>query len=316
MKPRIAVLMGGRSLERDVSWKSGQRVARALKERGYQVLELDVDEELVPTLMSEKPDLVYISLHGKGGEDGTVQELLEILGIPYTGPGLLSSIIGFNKILSKELFLANGITTPRYCVVSSSTLKEMGASSLLPVVYEKLGFPLVVKPAAQGSALGLTIVKERSELGPALIEALSYDDRALIEEFVTGAEIAISIVGNDPPEALPAIEVVPESGLFDFSARYTPGKTKYFVPARLSDEVAAEASRLALKAHNLFRCKDVSRVDMIVKDEKPFVLELNISPGMTETSLLPLAAQAAGLDFCDLVEKLAHLALEKRNTGA
>lgn len=309
MKPKIAVLMGGRSLERSVSLKSGRRVARALKERDYPVLELDVDESLVPTLMSEKPDLVFISLHGKGGEDGTVQELLEILGIPYTGPGPLPSIIGFNKVLSKELFLANGIPTPRYYTVSSSTLEEMGASNLLPIAWEKLGSPVVVKPAAQGSALGVKIVEELAGLGTALIEALAYDDRVVMEEFISGTEIAVSVIGDDQPEALPAVEVVPESGFFDFDARYTVGKTEYFVPARLSDKVAAEASRLALEAHRLLRCKDLSRVDMIIRDDQPYVLELNISPGMTETSLLPLAAEAAGMDFSDLVERLVGLAL-------
>lgn len=309
MKPKIAVLMGGRSLERSVSLKSGRRVARALKERGYEVLELDVDETLVPTLMSEKPDLVFISLHGKGGEDGTVQELLEILGIPYTGPGPLPSIIGFNKVLSKELFLANEIPTPRYYTVSSSTLEEMGASNLLPVAWEKLGSPLVVKPAAQGSALGVKIVRELPELGTALIEALAYDDRVLLEEYIEGTEVAVSVLGDDAPEALPAVEVVPESGFFDFEARYTVGKTEYFVPARLSDSVAAEAARLALEAHRLLRCKDLSRVDMIIKEDRPYVLELNISPGMTETSLLPLAAEAAGMSFADLVERLVDLGL-------
>ena len=309
MKARIAVLMGGRSLERSISLKSGKRIARALTERGYDVLELDVDETLVPTLMSEKPDLVYIALHGKGGEDGTIQELLEIGDIPYTGPGPLASIIGFNKVLSKELFIANGIPTPRYFTISSATLEEMGASNLLPTAWEKLGSPLVVKPAAQGSALGVKIVRELDDLGGALIEALSYDDRVLLEEHVAGTEIAVSVIGDSEPEALPAVEVVPESGFFDFDARYTPGKTEYFIPARLEKSVAAEASRLALEAHKLLRCKDLSRVDMIVRDGHPLVLELNISPGMTETSLLPLAAEAAGMQFADLVERLVKLAL-------
>jgi D-alanine-D-alanine ligase len=310
MKAKIAVLMGGRSLERSVSLKSGKRISRALGERGYSVLELDVDETLVPRLMSEKPDLVYIALHGKGGEDGTIQELLEILGIPFTGPGPLPSIIGFNKVLSKELFIATGIPTPRYFTLSSSALEETGASALLPTVFDQLGSPLVVKPSAQGSALGVRIVKEPGDLGPAIIEALGYDERVLIEEYIGGTEIALSVIGDDSPETLPAVEVVPEGGFFDFDARYTAGKTEYFVPARLSDEVAAEAARLAVEAHKLLRCKDLSRVDMIVKDDVPYVLELNISPGMTETSLLPLAAEAAGMNFADLVERLAGMALE------
>lgn len=310
MKPKIAVLMGGRSLERSVSLKSGRRVARALEEKGYGVSELDVDESLVPTLMSEKPDLVYIALHGKGGEDGTMQELLEILGIPYTGPGPMPCIIGFNKILSKELFLANGLPTPRYYTISTSTLEEMGASALLPTVWEKLDPPIVVKPAAQGSALGVKIVREMEGLGPALIEALGYDDRVLLEEYIDGTEIAVSVIGTDELQALPAVEVVPESGFFDFEARYTPGKTEYFIPARLDEKVTLEALRVALEAHRLLRCKDLSRVDMIVRDGVPYILELNASPGMTETSLLPLAADAAGMPFADLVERVVNLALE------
>lgn len=311
MKPRIAVLMGGRSLERAVSLKSGRRIARALEELGYGVLELDVDETLVPTLMSEKPDLVYIALHGKDGEDGTVQELLEILEMPYTGPGPLPSIIGFNKVLSKELFLASGIATPRYYTVSASTIEDMGASGLLPLAWEKLGCPLVVKPAAQGSALGVKIVDAPEDLGPALIEALSYDDRVLLEEYISGTEIAVGVVGDGPPEALPAVEVVPESGFFDYDARYTAGKTEYFVPARLSDDLLSEAARLAVQAHQLLRCRDLSRVDMIIRDGTPYVLEINISPGMTETSLLPLAAEAAGMKFAELVDRLVTLALDR-----
>jgi len=310
MKPRIAVLMGGRSLERDVSLRSGRRIERALVERGYPVIALDVDETLVPNLLSEKPDLVYIALHGKDGEDGTIQELLEILGIPYTGPGPMASLIGFNKVLSKELFLTSGIPTPRYFTVSSSTLEEMGASKLLPLAWEKLGGPLVVKPCAQGSALGVSVVDKLEDLPEALVTALGYDDRVLLESFVKGREVAISIIDDGEPQALPAVEVIPRSGFFDFDARYTPGMTDYFVPARLSPEVAAEVERLALDTHRLLHCKELSRVDMIIGEEDaPYVLELNISPGMTETSLLPIAAEAAGISFPDLVERLVSLAL-------
>ncbi len=310
MKPRIAVLMGGRSLERDVSIKSGKRIERALRERDYPVTALDVDETLVPTLISERPDLVYIALHGKDGEDGTIQELLEILGIPYTGPGPLPSIIGFNKALSKELFIANGIPTPAYFSVSSSTIEDMGAAAALPRLWEKLGGPVAVKPAAQGSALGVTIVRSLDALSTAILTALGYDDRVIIESFVAGTEVAVGVIGNVSPQTLPAVEVVPESGFYDFDARYSPGKTNYFVPARLSDEAADEVSRRALQVHGLLRCKELSRVDMIVDESGTAnVLELNISPGMTETSLLPIAAEAAGMPFGDLVERLVELAL-------
>lgn len=310
MKPRIVVLMGGRSLERDVSLVSGGRIQRALVDRGYPVTTLDIDEALVPRLLEEKPDLVYIALHGKDGEDGTVQELLEILGLRYTGPGPLASGIGFNKVLSKELFIAHEIPTPRYFALSESTIEDMGASELLPLAWEKLGGPVVVKPAAQGSALGVSMVEDFEGLPGALVTALGYDNRVLLEEHVSGTEIAVSVIGNDLTTALPAVEVVPRSGFFDFQARYTAGRTDYFVPARLPEAVAAAAEKTALEVHDLLRCKDISRVDMIVgEDLVPYVLELNISPGMTETSLLPIAAQHAGMSFADLVERLVELAM-------
>ncbi|MFH1148888.1 MAG: D-alanine--D-alanine ligase, partial [Actinomycetota bacterium] len=280
MKAKIAVLMGGRSLERDVSLKSGRRVARALEDRGYQVLDMDVDESLVPRLLSEKPDLVYIALHGRDGEDGTVQELLEIIDFRYTGPGPLASMVGFNKVLSKELFRDHDIPTPRYFTLSSSTFREMGALNLLSTAWEKLGSPMVVKPAEGGSALGVKIVEHERDLPDSIIAALGYYDRVLLEEYVDGCEVAVSVIGNESPRVLPPVEVVPASGFFDFDSRYTAGKTDYFIPARLAEDVSLEVERLALAAHQLLRCKDLSRVDMIVDtDGVPRVLELNISPG-------------------------------------
>lgn len=311
MRPKIVVLMGGRSLERDVSIKSGKRIAAALTNRGYEVMQLDLDEGLVPRLVESRPDLVYIALHGKDGEDGTIQELLEILGIPYTGPGPFPSAIGFNKVLSKELFRANGIPTPAYCTMSANAIENMGAAATLPFVWERLGGKaLVVKPAAQGSALGVTVVRDYDSLAPAVLTALGYEEQVVIEEYVSGTEIAIGVLGVEDPKTLPPVEVVPLSGFYDFEARYTAGKTDYFVPARLPEKAASEAARLALAVHNLLGCKELSRVDMIVDEQQvPQVLELNISPGMTETSLLPLAASAAGLSFEDLVEYLVNLAL-------
>ena len=311
MKPNIAVLMGGRSLERTVSLQSGKRVSQALRGLGYPIVQLDVDEQLVPQLREEKPDLAYIALHGKYGEDGTIQELLEILGIPFTGPGALSCIIGFNKVLSKELFKTGSIPTPKFFALSTPTLKEMGAAGTLPLVWEQLGSPLVVKPAAQGSALGVTVVEKQDSLPSALIAALGYDDKVLLEEYIEGVEVAISVIGNESPDALPAVEIVPKSGFFDFESRYTPGTTDYYVPARIPEEQATAAAEMALKVHRLLNCKGLSRVDMIIPpDGTPFVLELNTSPGMTEVSLVPMAAEAAGMDFESLVEKLVLVALE------
>ena len=309
---RIGVLMGGRSLERDISLRSGRRVSHALTELGYDVCELDVDEKLVPLLVNESPDLVYIALHGKFGEDGTVQELLEILDIPYTGPGVFSSAIGFNKPLSKEILQRQDIPTPPFFVLSEATFLEMGAYHALEAVGEKLGFPLVVKPAAQGSALGVKVASSQEELPLAVQSALHYDDRVLLEKFIKGTEVAASILGNESLEALPLVETVPHSGFFDFDSRYTPGMTEYYCPARLGEDISQRAIDFALRTHRALGCLNVSRVDIIVDEEGvPQVLELNISPGMTDTSLLPLAAEAAGMDFKDLVERLVKLAMEK-----
>ncbi len=312
MSKRVAILMGGKSLERDVSIRSGRKVSRALSELGFTVFDLDVDETLMATLKRLHPDLVYIALHGKYGEDGTIQELLEILDIPYTGPGVLASTLGFNKVLSKELFIREDIPTPPFFTLSAATFQEMGALDVFPEVERKIGFPLVIKPAAQGSALGVKVVASAAEVAPAVMSALGYDDRVVIEQFIKGTEIAISILGNEELEALPIVEIVPKSGVFDFDARYTMGATEFYIPARLEPEAAEKARQVALKTHEALGCRNVSRVDIIVDSHgQPWVLELNISPGMTDTSLLPLAAQAAGISFNDLVARLVDLALAK-----
>lgn len=312
MSKKIAVLMGGSSLERDVSLRSGRRIARALSELGFAVEEYDIDEHLVSSLKQSRPDLVYIALHGKFGEDGTIQEILEILDLPYTGPGVFASSMGFNKFLSKEIFLREGIPTPDFYVLSAATFQEMGAAHLLGEVGDKLGFPLVVKPAAQGSALGVKMVGAFTELAPAIASALDYDERLILEKHVKGVEVAVSILGNRELEALPVVEIVPRSGFFDFEARYTHGMTDYYCPARLDEAAAARVVEVALQTHRALDCLNVSRVDIIVDESgTPQVLELNISPGMTETSLLPLAAEKAGMDFDRLVGRLVELAFEK-----
>ncbi|MCK4778483.1 MAG: D-alanine--D-alanine ligase, partial [Actinomycetia bacterium] len=272
MKEKIAVLMGGRSLERDVSLKSGQRVAEALKEKGYEVKKLDVDENLIPTLDKDRPDLVYIALHGKYGEDGTIQEMLEILNIPYTGPGVYSSIVGFNKVLSKEIFKIEGILSPPFYALSESSFKEMGASELLPDIAEKIGLPLIVKPSAQGSALGIKIAHTSEELPRAIIGALSYDKKVLIEKFIKGKEISISILGD---EVLPVVEIIPTKEYFDFESMYTMGKTDYFIPARIDKDLENKVIGIAKKVHKALKCENLSRTDMIIEEgtNQPYVLE-------------------------------------------
>jgi D-alanine-D-alanine ligase len=312
---KIAVLMGGRSLEREVSLRSGERVFTALRELGYRALALDVTPDLVETLRREKPDAVYIALHGKFGEDGTVQETLEFLGIPYTGPGVVASSLAWDKSLSKRLFAEAGIPTPAWVTFTKDAFKEMGAATALDLVPEAVGgFPMVVKPTKQGSALGLAKVEEAGGLADALLSALSFGDAALIEKWVDGTEIAVSVLdGPGGPEVLPPVEMVAKSGLFDFSAMYTAGETEYYCPARLDMAVEAEVKALAARCHTLLGCRDVSRADMVVDaGGRPFVLEVNTSPGMTEVSLLPMAAQAAGVGFPQLVERLALAAHGRR----
>jgi D-alanine-D-alanine ligase len=315
MNEKIAVLMGGRSLEREVSLRSGERVFRALEQLGYRPLALDVTPELVDTLRRERPDAVYIALHGKFGEDGTVQEALEFLNVPYTGPGVTASALAWDKSLSKRLFAEAGVPTPAWVTFTADVFKEMGAASALDLVPAAVGgFPAVVKPTKQGSALGLTKVDDAEALPEALLSALSFGDAAIVEKWVEGAELAVSVLdGRDGPEVLPAVEMVAKSGLFDFTAMYTRGETEYYCPARLAPEAAAEVARLARQCHTLLGCRDVSRVDMVVDDAgRPWVLEVNTSPGMTETSLLPMAAACAGTEFHLLVDRLVRSALTRR----
>jgi D-alanine-D-alanine ligase len=312
MKKNIAVLMGGRSLERKISLKSGHRVYGALKKLGYNAIKLDIDESIVDNLTSEKIDLAYIALHGKDGEDGTIQEILELLNIPYTGPGVYSNILSFDKIISKQILISHNIPTPPFYFLNESSFMELGASKLLPLVTEKLGLPLVVKPSAQGSALGIKIVKKQEDIPDAIISALGYSKKVIIEKFIYGTELAVSIIGKDNPRILPVVEIVPEKDFFDFESRYSPGKTNYFVPARLPKSLAEKVRETAVCVHNALKCSKLSRVDIILdeKEKIPYVLELNTSPGMTDTSLLPMAAEEAGISFEELVEKIIKLSLE------
>ena len=251
MSEKIAVLMGGRSLEREVSLASGKRVADALAKAGFRVLALDVTPDLVETLRRERPDAVYIALHGKYGEDGTIQELLEFLDLPYTGPGVVSSYLAWDKSVAKHLFASSGIPTPPWVTLTADAFKEMGAATALDLMPQKVGgFPVVVKPSTQGSALGLTKVERAEDLAEALLGALSFADAALVERWVDGCELAVSVLDSDDgPLVLPPVEIVAKSGLFDFSAMYTRGETDYFVPARLEPPVLAEASSLASRVH-------------------------------------------------------------------
>ena len=311
MKKNIAVLMGGRSLEREVSIKSGQRVSNALKKLGHNIIKLDVDEFIVSNLTSRKIDLAYIALHGKDGEDGTIQEILELLNIPYTGPGVYSNILSFDKITSKQIFINHNIPTPPFYFLNESSFRELGTSKLLPVIIKKLELPLVVKPSAQGSALGVKIINKQEELPDAIISALGYSKKVIIEKFIFGVELAVSIIGKGSPQILPIVEIVPKKDFFDFESRYSIGETDYFIPARLSPTISEKIKKTAVRVHNALKCSKLSRVDIILdkKEETPYVLELNTSPGMTNTSLLPMAAKEAGMSFEELVDKIIKMSL-------
>jgi D-alanine-D-alanine ligase len=304
---RVAVLKGGRSLERQVSLKSGARVEESLRRLGHEVIELDVDVELVNRLSADRPDVAFVVLHGRDGEDGTVQELLEVLGIPYTGSRVSACIRASDKVLAKHAMRDAGIPTPDFFAFSEAAFKGLGAAQALPAISSRLSFPLVIKPASQGSALGIKFARSASDVPTALVAAFSYDRKVLLERYVAGRELAISILEDGGrPWALPIIEAVPEQeSFYDFESRYEIGRTRFECPAALDDEVAARASEIALATYSLLGCAGFARVDLMLDESgELFVLELNPIPGLTETSLLPQAAEAAGISFDGVVERL------------
>jgi len=308
---RVALLKGGSSLERQVSLRSGARIADALRARGYEVTEIDVDQKLVQRLEEAAPDAVFVALHGRGGEDGTIQELLEIVGLPYTGCGVLASIQCMDKALSKLLMQGAGIPTPRFVTFNDTAFRNLGAADALGSIEARFGFPIVVKPARQGSALGIKFAASDAEVPAALISAFSYDDRVLIEQFIKGREIAVSVLDG---EALPAVEALPnEQDYYDFESRYEIGKTDFVCPADVPEATAARLAELAVETYELLGCHGFARVDfMVPEDDEPQVLEVNSIPGLTETSLMPMAAEAVGISFEDLAERLLKTALTRK----
>lgn len=304
---RVAVLQGGRSLERQVSLQSGQRVEEALRRLGHEVHGVDVDHGLVRTLTEIRPDVAFVALHGEDGEDGTVQELLEVLGIPYTGSDPGSCERCWDKVVTKRALAAAGIPTPDAVSVSASAFKQLGAADALGRVGERLGFPLVVKPSRQGSALGLRMVRGPQDAPNALVAALSYGDRVLLEQFVDGHDLSVSIVGGS---TLPIVEVHPRD-LDPYSARYTIGQSTFTCPAELDPAIVAAAEALALRAFYALDCRGFARVDLLADrtSGELTVLEVDAVPGLTQTSYLPVAAEAAGISFDGLVTRLVDLAL-------
>jgi D-alanine-D-alanine ligase len=305
--PHVAVLTGGLSLEREVSLRSGIRTAAALAERGVDVERIDVDRDLVTRLDAGRFDLAVLALHGAAGEDGTVQSVLDLIGLPFSGSSALASALAWNKPIAQGVFERAGIDVPERVTLSQLAFRELGASAVVDRVATALGLPLVVKPAAGGSSLGLTVVTDAAALPAAIVGALSYSEAALIERFVAGTEVAVAVLDG---RALPPVEITPKGDRYDFAARYTAGMTDFHAPARLDPAVTAACERVALAAGAAAGARHLYRADMIVAaDGTPWLLEIDTCPGMTETSLAPLAAEAAGLAFGDLCGALVELAL-------
>ncbi|MHB9133783.1 MAG: D-alanine--D-alanine ligase family protein [Armatimonadota bacterium] len=302
-KLRVAVLMGGISSEREVSLKSGAKVAAGLDREKYEILPLDFTGDVAPVVaLQGRVDVVFLTLHGPGGEDGRMQGLLDLLHLPYTGSGVLGSAAAMHKGMAKDLYRAAGIPTPAGVTITAQ-------SANVERVLAEVGVPCVVKPANEGSTIGISIVREAHELAPALADAFRYDTDLVIEQFVEGTEISVPVLGTVTPRAYPEIEIIPETGFYDFERKYTPGATQEICPARISKTACAAAADYAIRAHQVLHCSGVSRTDMIVTGDAVTVLETNTLPGMTETSLLPLSARTAGISFSELLDVLIADAL-------
>jgi D-alanine-D-alanine ligase len=303
---RAVVLAGGLSFEREVSLRSGRRVTDALRSAGVEAELHDADAALLPWLADVAPDAAFVALHGAAGEDGAIRGVLGLAGVPYVGSEPGPCRLAFHKLVAKDLVARAGVRTPDAVTLPHSAFRELGAHLVLDKLLAGIGLPLVVKPTSGGSALGASVVTDAAALPGAMVQCYSYGDTALVERFVEGAELAVSVVEVDGvPTALPPVEIVPKEGLFDYAARYTAGATDYYTPARLDDDVLAAAREVALTAHRVLGLRHLSRADLVVDGSGvPWFLEVNVSPGMTETSLLPMAAAAAGLDLGALCRDL------------
>jgi D-alanine-D-alanine ligase len=323
---RVAVLKGGRSLERGVSLRSGAQVQSALQRSGREVHGIDVGSGLVPELMDLQPDAVFVALHGREGEDGTIQSLLESLALPYTGSGPSACMRCTDKALAKYLMLDAGIPTPEFETLRETAIRDLGAGAALGAIEYRLGFPMVIKPAHGGSALGVKFASASPELPGAMVGAFSYDGTVLLERHIRGRDLAVSVIdtprggrGDEPPHALPVVEAVPrQEEFYDFESRYQIGMTTFVCPAELAPETSARAQQLAVQVYELLGCHGFARVDLMLEQDSGelWVLETNVVPGMTETSLLPQAADAVGIDFEELAERVLESAFTRTRSSS
>jgi len=311
----VLVLAGGLSAERDVSLRSGRRVAEALRgERpDWEVGLTDVDASLLARLAEHRPDCIIPLLHGAAGEDGALRDVLQSLGIPFVGSTAASSRLAFDKPVAAQLVRDAGLLTPEGVAMPQSTFRELGAAGVLATVVDRIGLPMVVKPAKGGSALGASIVHNAADLPAAMVGAFAYGDVVLMEQFIAGTEIAVGIFERDDDiVALPAVEIVPPGELYDYAARYTAGTTEFFCPARLTEEQERAAQAMALNVHVLLGLRDWSRTDLIIDaGGRPWFLEVNVAPGMTETSLVPQALSAADVRLGEVMAELAEAAVSR-----
>ncbi|MCK4421450.1 D-alanine--D-alanine ligase [candidate division WOR-3 bacterium] len=291
---KIGVLYGGWSAEREISILSGKKVASALKNRGYDVIEIDVGRDIPQVLKKNPIDIAYIMLHGKPGEDGIIQGLLETMDIPYTGSGVLASALSINKVFAKKILLSSGIPTPPFRYPVSANIVPMD-------------LPYLIKPVLEGSSVGITIVRDKDEHYKAVQRANEYGD-SFAEKYIGGREVTVGILGD---MALPILELIPKNEFYDFEAKYTQGMTEFIIPARLDDEMTKKVKNIALKAHSALGCRDFSRVDFMLEGEDIYVIEINTIPGMTDLSDLPAEAKEIGIEYDELVEEILKLALER-----
>ena len=311
---RAVVLAGGLTFEREVSLSSGTQVVDALTRAGLDAEVRDADGELLPGLAAAPADAVFIALHGATGEDGALRAVLDLAGVPYVGSPAAACRLAWDKPAAKSMVRTAGVATPDWVALPHSTFRELGAGAVLDLIVAELGMPLMVKPASGGSALGAQKVARVEDLPAAMVSCFAYGDTVLVERFVSGVELAISVLDlGDGPVALPAVEIEPESGVFDYTSRYTPGLTEYHVPARVDDGVARRAAEVAVRAHTTLGLADLSRTDAIVSaDGEVHFLEVNVSPGLTETSMFPMAVEAAGHRLGDVLGTLLARAARRR----
>ncbi len=309
----VLVLAGGLSPERDVSLRSGHRVCDALRENGVDAITVDADSALIPAIMADPPDAVFPAIHGVSGEDGAVRAVLGLLDVPFVGATASACRFAFDKPVAKTLAIAAGLRTPEAITLPKETFHDLGAAAVLDRIVARLGLPLFVKPSRGGSALGAGPVRTAEDLPAAMVGCFAYGDTALIERYVTGTEVAVGVIDlGDGPQALPAVEIVPDGGVYDYAARYTAGRTEFYTPARISAAAAKAAADTAVTAHTSLGLRDISRTDLIVDEAGTvFFLEVNVAPGMTETSTLPMALAAAGHGFGTICHDLLVQAVQR-----